>query len=172
MYWSRVRCFVGQLDVGQIVRRTVLETAQVVEGVVAQAVPLLHHHAEHGRMLAHVVAHHEEGRLDAILAQHAQHPGSHLGYGSVVKSEINGFLLGAHTPQGGRIEFAKQSRRLFNEHGMYCDFVLWRKDLARLVNKKKKRSVPRIAAARSFSIFVSTGNLLAAYARRRACKVR
>lgn len=93
------------------------EAADVVEGVVADAVAALHNHAELLGMLADVVAHHEEGGFDAVLVQQVEHPRGYYGDGTVVKSQINGFLVGIHPPQSAGVEFAEQFGGLLDEHG-------------------------------------------------------
>ena len=81
------------------------EASDVVEGVVADAVAALHHHAEHLGMLADVVAHHEEGGFDVVLVQQIEYPGRDYGDRAVVEGQVNGLFIGIHPPQGAGIEF-------------------------------------------------------------------
>ena len=109
--------FVGTLHVVQVGVGGVLEASQVVVGMVADAVPALHHLLEHIRMLADVVAHLEEGGLDVMLVQQVQYPWRHLGDGAVVESQVDFLLRGVHPPEGAWIELAYYVRRLLDEHG-------------------------------------------------------
>ena len=65
---------VGLVDIGDVSLGALLESLEVVEGVVAYAVAALHDHFVLIGMLAHIVAHHEEGGLDVILVQYIKHP--------------------------------------------------------------------------------------------------
>ena len=79
------------------------ETAYMVERVVADAVPTLHHLPKHLRMLAHVIAYHEKRRFNAVTLQHIEYPGSDDRDGAVIKRQIDGLLFRIHTPQSARI---------------------------------------------------------------------
>ena len=59
----------GQLYVCQVAARAVSDALDVVEGVVPHGMPALDDHPEHVGMLAHIVAHHKEGGLHAVLVQ-------------------------------------------------------------------------------------------------------
>ena len=93
------------------------EAADVIEGVVADAVATFYNHAEFFRVFSDVVAHHEEGGFDVVLVQQIEYPGRDYGDRPVVESQVDGFLVGAHPPQGAGIEFSKQFGRLFDKHG-------------------------------------------------------
>ena len=93
------------------------ETAQVVVGVVADAVAALHHVLEDVRMFADIVAHQEEGGLDAVPVQQVQDPGRHLGDGAVVEGQVDFLLRGVHPPEGAWIELAYYVGGLLDEHG-------------------------------------------------------
>lgn len=83
---------VGLVDIGDVSLGALLESLEVVEGVVAYAVSALHDHLVLIGMLAHIVAHHEEGGLDAVLVQYIKYPRRNLGYGAVVKGKVYGFF--------------------------------------------------------------------------------
>ena len=98
-----VEVLVGLLDVLQILRSGMAKSAQVVEGVIAQAVSVCHDLSEDVGMLADIVAHHEESRPHLIFTKHLKHPGRHLGDGAVVKGQIDSTLLGMDAPECLRI---------------------------------------------------------------------
>ena len=89
----------------------------VVVGVVAYAVPIIDYHLVDLGVLAHVVAHHEKGGLDAFALKEAEYPRGHQGDGTVIEGEIDGLLLGIDAPQCLRIEAAEQVGYLLDEHG-------------------------------------------------------
>ena len=74
------------------------EATDVVVGVITDAMPFVDHTLEDVGVFAHVVAHHEEGRLDTIPSQHVQDEWRGFGDGPVVESQIDGLLLRVHTP--------------------------------------------------------------------------
>ena len=98
-----VQVLVGLLDILQILRSGMAKSAQVMKGVITQAVSVCHDLLEYVGMLADIVAHHEECRLDFIFPKHLKHPRRHLGDGAVIKGQIDGTLLGIDTPECLRI---------------------------------------------------------------------
>ena len=104
----RVQVFVGFFRIGQVVLGPVLEATDVVERMVADAVSPFHYPPEFLRMLPHVVAHHEEGSLDAVMVQQVQYPGSDPGYWTIVECQVHRFLLRIHAPQGPWVEPSEQ----------------------------------------------------------------
>ena len=107
-------CLFGVFQIGFC---GVLKSPDVIEGMVANAVTLLHYLTEFVGMLADVVAHHEERGLDIVLRQQIEHPGCHLGDGAIVESEVDSMLLGLYPPQGRGVELADKLGRLFYQHG-------------------------------------------------------
>ena len=83
----------GLGHIAQVAAACQPESADMVHGVVAYAVSAAHHFLVDLWMLAHVVAHHEEGGLDAVSVQHVEHPGCDLGDGSVVEGEVHRVLV-------------------------------------------------------------------------------
>lgn len=129
-----VQILVGLVHIAHIRAYAVQQSAYVVVSVVAQSVPAAFHHLELLGVLAYVVAHHKEGGFDAVVVEHVEHPGCHLGYGAVVESEVYGPFVLVHAPQGARVQPAQYAGRLFDYHGClvcfrYCNV------LSRLVNK-------------------------------------
>ena len=59
----------GQLYVCQVIACPITDALDVVEGMVPHGMTTLDDHAEHVGMLAHIVAHHKEGGLHAVLVQ-------------------------------------------------------------------------------------------------------
>ena len=111
-----VEHFVGKVGIFQVAGTGVATATDVVVGMVANAVPVIDDHLEDFRVLAHVVAHHEEGGLDAFALEQAQYPGGDQGDRAVIEGEIDGFLLGIDAPQRLRIEAAEQVGYLLYEH--------------------------------------------------------
>lgn len=106
------------------------QTADVVEGMVAQSMPTRFDHFEHFGVFADVVTDHKEGGLDAIMVEYIEHPGSYFGNRSVVKGEINGSFVLVHPPKGIGIEPAEKPGGLFDNHneegegkGLQTNFV-------------------------------------------------
>ena len=59
----------------------VFKSADMVKGMVTDAVPTLNDHPELVRMLPYVVTYHEEGGFDVVLIQQAEYPGVTSGIG-------------------------------------------------------------------------------------------
>lgn len=112
----RMEIGVGFVGIGQIVPAQVFESADMIEGVVADAVPSFDYHPELFRMLAYIVSHHEEGCLDVIFVQQVQYPGSYLRDRAVIEGQVNGFYLLVHAPEGTGIKPAYDLRGLFYQH--------------------------------------------------------
>ena len=90
---------IGEVGIGQVAAAGMSASADVVEGMVAYGVPIVHHHLEDFRILTHIVAHHEEGGLDALMFQQAEHPRCDQRDGAVVEREIDGLLLRIDAPK-------------------------------------------------------------------------
>ena len=108
---------VGLVGILQIFFARMAEAADVVERMVADAVPAFDDHTVDVGMLAHVVSHHEESGLDTESVQCVQHKRGGFGYRSVIECQIDYFLLAAHPPYRGRIEPSEKDCGLFYEHG-------------------------------------------------------
>lgn len=80
---------VGLLDVVAVLVERMAYASDVVVGVVAYLVPLVNDALEQVRVLAHVVAHHEEGGVDAVLAEHVEDEGRGLRDWTVVEGQID-----------------------------------------------------------------------------------
>ena len=100
------------------------QAANVVEGVVAEAVACGAHHFKFLGMLANVVAHHEEGGAYVVVAQDVEHPRRDFWNGSVVESEVDSALVGVHPPEGVGVEPAKEAGRLFDNHFSSISLVM------------------------------------------------
>ena len=107
---------VGLVDIGDVSLGALLESLEVVEGVVAYAVSTLHDHLVFIGMLTHIVAHHEEGGLDAVLVQYIKYPRRNLGYGAVVKGKVYGLFCRIHPPACTWVQPADELWWLLNEH--------------------------------------------------------
>ena len=75
-----------------------LESANVIEGVITYAMTCLYHLTVHLGMLAHIVAHHKEGGLDALVGKHLKDKRRSLGDWAVVEGEIYSLLVTVHSP--------------------------------------------------------------------------
>ena len=111
-----VEIFVGLLGVLLVFEETVAQAAYMIKGVVAQAVARRAHHLKLFGMLAYIVAHHEEGGVDVVMAQHIKHPRGDLGDGAIVEGEIYGALVGVHSPKSAGIKPAEEAGWLFYKH--------------------------------------------------------
>ena len=118
-----VQISVGTLHIVHIGRDTVEQTANMIVRVVAEAMAALAHHSELLGVLAHVVAHHEERSLDAVVVEDIEHPRRYLWYGAVVEGEVYGALLSIHTPKGLGIEPSEEYGGLLDDH-LYVLFLL------------------------------------------------
>ena len=83
---------IGLVDIGDVVGCALLESLEMVVGMVAYAMPALDNHLVLIGVLAHIVAHHEEGGLDAVSVEHIKHPRGNLRDGAVIKSEVDGLF--------------------------------------------------------------------------------
>ena len=107
---------VGLFNVVQIAAYAVTHTANVVIGMVAYTVPRILDHPVNVGILAHIVAHHEEGGFDAVLRKQVKDAGRYFGNGPVVEREIDSLHIRIHTPEGVGIDVAEPVGRLFYEH--------------------------------------------------------
>ena len=80
---------VGLLDVVTVFVKRVADAADVVVGVVSYLVPLGQYALVEFWIFAHVVAYHEEGGVDAILAEHIEDEWRGLGDWTVVEGQID-----------------------------------------------------------------------------------
>ena len=80
------------VDIGHIMIGMFCHPLEVVVGVVAYAVATLDDHLELVGMLTHIVTHHEESGLDAVLVQHIKHPRGDLWDRAIIKGEVYGTL--------------------------------------------------------------------------------
>lgn len=76
---------IGFLHIVQIAADAVSESAQMIEGVVANAVSFGYYLLIELRMFANIVAYHEEGGLHLVLAQGFQYKGRYFRNGAVVE---------------------------------------------------------------------------------------
>ena len=89
---------IGLLDIIAVLTDGVREPSDVVVGVIADAMPLVDDTLVELGILTRIVAHHEEGGLDAIALQHVEYPGRGLRNRPVVEGQIDGLLVTVHTP--------------------------------------------------------------------------
>ena len=90
---------VGIVDIHGVGYRPVLEGTKMMEGVVAYLMSVGNNLLVELRILADVVADHEERGLDVELAQGFENEGSALRNGTVVEGDVDGMLVGVHSPQ-------------------------------------------------------------------------
>ena len=107
---------VGLVDIGNVPISMLPESLEVIKSVIAYAVASLDNHLVLVGVLAHIVAHHEEGGFDAVLVQHVEHPRGDLGDGAVVEGEVYGPLRWIHPPACTGIQLADELWGLLNEH--------------------------------------------------------
>ena len=86
----------GVLDVGAC---KVLQTAEVVERMVAHLMTLFHYTAEEVGVFPYIVANHEKRCVRVVRTQRFQDERSGFGYRSIIKGEIDCALLLVHAPQ-------------------------------------------------------------------------
>ena len=115
--------FVGVDEVGD---GPVLETAEVVVGVVADSMALLHDLAEELGMLLDVVSHDEKCGLHAVSGERIEQEGRGLGNGSVVEGQIDRLFRRIHSPRGLWIEPSQPFRGLLDNHlaPQFTNFIL------------------------------------------------
>ncbi|GFH86575.1 hypothetical protein IMSAGC001_01984 [Bacteroides acidifaciens] len=88
--------FVYLLGVCEVIRIGIFESADVVESMVADAVSVFYHHPVFIRVLAYIVAYHEEGGFNMMLFQYFQYPRSYFGDRTVIKSQIDCPFIRVH----------------------------------------------------------------------------
>jgi len=91
--------FVGFLHIIIICNDVVAQGTHVVVGVVAHLMPLLHYATVEVGITLHILAHHEEGCLDAKLPEGVENEGRGLRYGTIVKGEIYRMFLWIDAPE-------------------------------------------------------------------------
>jgi hypothetical protein len=79
------------------------QSAPVVEGVITHLMSVSDNLFVQLRILAYIIANHEERCLHTILAERFKDEGSTLGYGTVVKGYIYSVLLTIHSPGSARV---------------------------------------------------------------------
>ena len=92
------------------------ESTDVVESVVADAVPVFSQHPVLVRVFLYIVAYHEEGSFTIVFFQQFQYPGSNFGDRSVIKSQVDGPFVRVHSENGLRIQRPEKPRWLFYKH--------------------------------------------------------
>ena len=113
---------IGLLDIGKIGFRLVGQSRDVIHGVVAQTMACRLDSFENGRMLPDIVAHTEEGGLDAIMRQKVQHPRCDLGCRTIIECEIDALWLRREAPKAVLIQQSTNPGwRLLDKHvtGVY-----------------------------------------------------
>lgn len=108
--------FVGLLGVFQVFFRRPAEAANVVEGVVADAVASVHDLLENLWVFAYVVANHKEGGVDAVVRQHLKDEGRCLRDGTVVEGQVDSLRRRIHAPDGMGINPSQEAGRLLDYH--------------------------------------------------------
>jgi hypothetical protein len=68
-------------------------------GVVAHLMAILNYLLIEVGVLADIVTNHEKGRFNVVVAKCLKDKGGGLGYGTVVESQVNDFLVTIHTPK-------------------------------------------------------------------------
>ena len=110
---------IGFLDVVAVLVDGVGDTLDVVVRMVAHLMTLGQDTFVELRVLAHIVAHHEEGGLGAKLLQRVENKGCSLRYGAVVEGQIDCLLVTVHSPVGLRIKPAEVNCRLLYKHLLF-----------------------------------------------------
>ena len=121
VWWAEEVCpeiDIGLVHVAHIAADAVSESADVVEGMVAQPVTSSFDHLKLLGVLADVVSHHKEGGFDAVVVEHVKHPRCDFGDGAIVEGEIDGSFVGVHAPEGMRIKPSEKLGGLFDNHGL------------------------------------------------------
>ena len=107
---------IGLLYVIAILLDGVGESLDVVVGVITHLMALSDNAFIEFRILAHVVADHEEGGLGSKLLEGIEDKWCCLGDGTVVEGQVDGLLVTVHSPIGFRIEPAEIDGWLFDKH--------------------------------------------------------
>lgn len=108
--------FVGLLGIGQIMPTPVLETTDVIIGVVAYAVPPPLDLLKEMGIFVHILPYHEKRGPCIEAIQHIQDKRRGLGDGTVVEGQVNGLLVSVHPPQGMRVYPTQINCGLLYEH--------------------------------------------------------
>ena len=114
---------IGLLDVVAVVMERMAEPADVVVGVVAHLMAFVQNLLIEIGVLPDIVAHHEEGGLDAKLAQRLENERGRLRDGTVVERQIDRTFVTVHSPVGSWVEPAQVDGWLLNNHGLISFFV-------------------------------------------------
>ena len=107
---------IGLLHVVAVLPDGMAQTDNVVVGVVAHLMAFIDNLLIELRVLAHVVAHHEECCLYAVLPEHVEDEWRCLRDGAVVEGQVDCLLVTVHPPVGFRIEPAEVDGGLLNNH--------------------------------------------------------
>jgi len=78
----------------------VAEAADVIVGVIAHLMALIHNLLKQVEMFPHVVAHHEEGGFDIVVAKGLKNERRRLGNGTIVERQVNCMFGVVHSPVG------------------------------------------------------------------------
>lgn len=108
--------FVSFVGIAQVAAAAHQKSTDVVEGVVAQTMPVGTDEFEQMRVFPHVVTHHEEGGFDTIAVERLDEPWGRFGDGSVVEGQIDCLLRRIHSPDGAGIEPTQPFGGLFDDH--------------------------------------------------------
>ena len=92
------------------------ESAQMVEGVVAQSMSVRTYQFEEVGIFPHVVTHHEECGFHAVVVKGLDEPRRRFGDGTIVESQIDRFLRRIHSPDSAGVEPAQPFGGLFDDH--------------------------------------------------------
>lgn len=101
VWWAeqvRVYQLVGAIGIVGVSVYRVLETADVVVGVVAHAMACFNDLLIQFGMLFYVLAYHKEGGTNVVMGKCFKDKGGRLGDGTVVEGEINAALMLIHSP--------------------------------------------------------------------------
>ena len=107
---------VGLVDIGDVSLGALLESLEVVEGMVTYTVTTLNNHLVLIWMLAYIVAYHKESSLDLVFVQHIKYPRRYLGDRTIVEGEIDSLLRCIHPPMCTGVQSADELWGLLNEH--------------------------------------------------------
>ena len=119
MWWPEkvgVDVCIGFICVVTICFDGVLETADVVECVVAHPMAVLDYLTILFRILPYVVANHEERSLDVVFLECLQNERGRFGYRTIIEGQIHRMILFVHSPCGTRVEPSEPHCRLFYNH--------------------------------------------------------
>ena len=94
----------------------VLQTTQMVEGVIAHLMTLVPYLLIQFGMLTHIVAHHEKGGAGVVFTKRLEDERGRLGYRTIIERQIYRTLVLVHAPDGSRKHPSQPERGLLNNH--------------------------------------------------------